>query len=84
MELCKGPKNRSCKNTTIVQVSVYKTSIDILSYMKLVELNISPCVSFRDDFRMNQFRMLKNRKPQLELSFKKNALGKINTTYEFS
>ena len=38
-----GFKNRSCKTTK--QVSVYKSSIDILSYMKLVELNIPACVS---------------------------------------
>ena len=68
MEPCKGPINRSCKNTTTIQVSVYKTSIDILSYMKLVELKISPCVSFPT--------MLKNSQPIIDVSVKNSALGK--------
>ena len=68
MEPCKGPINRSCKNTTTIQVSVYKTSIDILSYMKLVELKISPSVSFPT--------MSKNSKPIIDVSFKGSALGK--------
>ena len=37
MELCEA-KNRSWNTTKYV--SVYKSSIDVLSYMKLVELNI--------------------------------------------
>ena len=68
MELCKSGKNRSCKNTTIIQVSVYKTSIDILSYMKLVELNILPSVSFPT--------ISKNKDPQIDVTFRKNKLGK--------
>ena len=71
MEPCKGPINRPCKNTTTIQVSVYKTSIDILSYMKLVELKISPCVSYPT--------MLENSKPIIDVSFKKSMnehLGK--------
>ena len=68
MELYKGSKNRSCKNTTIIQVSVYKTSIDILSYMKLVELNIFPSVSFPT--------ISKNKDPQIDVTFRKNKLGK--------
>ena len=39
MESLCEPKYRSC-NTTTKYVSVYKSSIDVLSYMKLVELNI--------------------------------------------
>ena len=38
MELCES-KNRSCNTTKYV--SVYKSSIDVLSYMKLVELDIN-------------------------------------------
>ena len=68
MELCKSGKNRSCKNTTIIQVSVYKTSIDILSYMKFVELDISPCVSFSI--------ISKNKDTEIDITFRKNQLGK--------
>ena len=74
MEPCKGPINKSCKNTTTIQVSVYKTSIDILSYMKLVELKISPCVSFST--------MLKNSQPIIDVSDKKSALGKKHRMYK--
>ena len=74
MEPCKGPINRSCKNTTTIQVSVYKTSIDILSYMKLVELKISPSVSFPT--------MLKNSQPIIDVSDKKSALGKKYRMYK--
>ena len=74
MEPCKGPINRSCKNTTTIQVSVYKTSIDILSYMKLVELKISPSVSFPT--------MLKNSQPITDVSDKKSALGKKYRMYK--
>ena len=68
MELCKSGKNRSCKNTTIIQVSVYKTSIDILSYMKFVELDISPCVSFSI--------ISKNKDTEIDITFRKNQHGK--------
>ena len=72
MELCKSGKNRSCKNTTIIQVSVYKTSIDILSYMKFVELDISPCVSFSI--------ISKNKDTEIDITFRKNQLGKKYVT----
>ena len=42
MELCES-KNRSCNTTNYVHV--YKSSIDVLSFMKLVELNIKPSAS---------------------------------------
>ena len=42
MELCES-KNRSCNTTKYVHV--YKSSIDVLSCMKLVELNIKPFAS---------------------------------------
>ena len=36
-------KNRSCNNTATIRVSIYKSSIEVLSFMKFVELKITPC-----------------------------------------
>ena len=43
MELCEL-KNRSC-DTDTKQVSVYKSTIDVGSYLKLTGEKITPCVS---------------------------------------
>ena len=43
MELCEL-KNRSC-DTDTKQVSVYKSTIDVGSYLNLTGENITPCVS---------------------------------------